>query len=628
MEINLPSSVIEIADSAFGGCFWALDGSFPKSMKYTETSFEHVPFYLSMLAGKPCPSEDIGKNNISITEAFKKSDKENITKQFSDVLEYYKTGVIPEGTFCYARLLSPPQKPEGAIIPDIDSLDFASLELIENSWNGTERVNISIVIPCEGGYDLMLGYRLYDRWDCLYWEDVRWRIEEISFIPTKAEESADLAIGDWFIEFEIEPANDYEPRDLYKGITFTHRDGRSIFESRFDSYMPYEFHISPDGNSFIVEYLTGGGWCFFIEDLTGKLYDTCWSYEAPCVPWFEKGDGKYLAHSATWNTDPETMGTYPVRGKNEKGEFLMNYSTGTILRDDMYIYYDLLYVTEGHESEWGFVQETRDGSDKFVTLCDRIYWTADGVEGGKLLNENYSTTTFGIIYKTPSTWYMGMYDEYRTGDADNWRAEYTGRAIKVSEDFEMKVENAFMVVPEKVDASTFKLVKGDGKYIKEYSVIETVQMLVSTFRKSYYVEVRTPDNYIIPMFFYSYSDGDSVDYFDVVIRPIIESVKLCVSLPIDELSAEKTADGQFLKVKFIDGDSTLEGTLPIEGFADMELLSEEDKIVMHHETVLGFLNCYGYTVLKLEGDYYLSFNGDFTGKYNFIFKNGIFESLN
>lgn len=623
-EIHLPNSMIELADGAFGGCCWAFEGSYPESMKFTKSSFDIVPFYLTMLAGEPCPSEDIGKNNITITEAFKKSNTENITKQLSDALEYYNTGVIPEETFCYASLSNGPQKPDGAIIPDIDSLDFAFLELVEQSWDGYERTNISIVIPCEGSYDLMLGYRLYDRWDCLYWEDVRWRIEEISFIPTRADQSADLVIGDWFIEFEVEPANDYEPRDLYKGITFTHRDGRSIFESRFDSYAPYEFQISPDGNSFIVEYQTVYGWCFFIEDLTGKLYDTCWSYEAPCVPWFEKGDGKYLAHSALWNTDPETMDIYPIRGTSEKGKFLMNYNTGNIYRDDMYIYYDLLYLTEGPESEWGSVQITRDGSDKYAAFCARIYWTADGAEGGELLNENYNATTYGIIYKVPSTWYMGMYDEYRTGDADNWRAEYPGRAIKVSENFEMKVENVFMVVPEKVDTSTFKLVKGDGKYIKEYSVVETVQMLVSTFRKSCYVEIRTPDNYIIPIFFYTYSDGDSADYFNRVIRPTIESVRLCNTAVIEEKRAEKKNDGQFMTVTFKDGEETLSGTLSLKDIVDLESYTEDDSIIHDPSINYDFLGMHNFMVLKIENgsqtDYYLTFEGVFVNKYSFVLK--------
>ncbi|MBQ8207452.1 MAG: leucine-rich repeat domain-containing protein [Clostridia bacterium] len=616
-EIHLPSSMIELANGAFGSCCWAFEGSYPEDMVFTESSFDMVPFYLTKLAGKPCPSEDIGKGNVTISEAFKMSNAENITEQFADVLEYYATGIVPADTFCYGGIHEGQALPEGAILPDIDSLDFASLQLIERDWNS--KTNVDVVIPCEGGYDMLIGYRLYDRWDRLYWKDVRWRVEAISFIPNDAAGSADLAIGDWFIEYEMNG-------EQYSAITFTNSSGVSVYEHRFPSEAEYRYQISPDGQSFIVEYLSMGVWSFFIEDLTGELYHTWWSYEAPCVPYYIKADGKYLAHTAEWNTDPETMEEFPIRAQNEHGEFLMNYHTGEILRDDMYIYYDLVYTSKG--IKWNEEQTVYDGSDKYDIFAGFIGYICEGDINGELLAEEYSYKTQGLLYKAPHTWDMGAFDTER--GENNWRAEFIGRLIKVPEDFEMTLANHFTAVPDAVDATTFKLYKGDGVYIKEWTVAEAVDIVVSEARRSIFVEIRTMDDYIIPIIFYSYSDGDSADYFDRVIVPIVESVRLCEGVKITELKAEKKNDGQFMTVAFEDGEQTLSGVLSLDGIVDMNSYTDEDIAVYDPsaEPYPQFMGLYNYMIMRFEGDYYFTFEGVFVNKYTFIFENGIFKPLN
>lgn len=605
-EIHLPSSMVELANGAFGSCFWAFEGSYPEDMKFTETSFDMVPFYLTMLAGEPCPSEDLGRGNVTIEEAFRRSNTEMITKQLADVLEYYETGKIPEDTFCYGGIYEGQAQPEGAILPDIGDLDFASLQIIEQDWNS--KTNIDVIIPCDGGYDMLIGYRLYDRWDRLYWKDVRWRVEAISFIPNDAKGSADLAIGDWFIEYEMNG-------EQYSAITFTNTSGVSVYEHRFPSEAEYRYQISPDGQSFIVEYLSMGVWSFFIEDLTGKLYNTWWSYDAPCVPYYIKADGKYLAHSAEWNTDPETMDKFPVKAQNEHGEFLMNYHTGEILRDDMYIYYDLVYTSKG--IKWNEEQTVYDGADKYKTFVGFIHWICESDINGELLSEEYSYNTCGLLYKAPHTWEMGMLDTER--GKNNWRAEFIGRLIKVPEDFEMTLANHFTAVPDAVDATTFKLYKGDGVYIKEWTVVEAVDIVVSEARRSIFVEIRTMDDHIIPIIFYSYSDGDSSDYFDRVIVPIVESVRFCEGVEITELKAEKKNDDQLLTATFEDGEQTLSGVLSLEGIVDMNSYTDED-VAVHDpsaEPYPSFMGLYNYMIMRFEDDYYFTFEGVFVNKYSY-----------
>ncbi len=610
--INLPDSVMELADGVFSSCFQAVDGSFPDGMKFTESSFNNVPFYQSMLAGAPCPGEDFVRGSVTIEEAFRKSNGENITSQFEDVLEYYSTGIIPEDTFCYGGITEGQKKPEGAIIPSIDSLDFASLELKTNDWNA--KSVLDVIIPCEGGYDMLIGYRIYEIWECLYWNEVRWRVEVITFIPNDAEGSADSTMGEWFIEFGKEG-------EAYKTITFTNKDGVSIYEHRFPSDIEYRMTISPDGNRFLIEYMNAGDWNFFIEDLTGKLYHTWWSYDAPCVPYLGKGDGVYIAHSAEWNTDPETMEQYPIRAKNENGEFLMDYSTGEILRDDMYIYYDIYYVD--YELNFEDTQTVYDGSDRYVEWIRENYWIAEGDAEGNIIKEEYSKGSRGFIYKAPHTWDSGMFDTGRS--ENNLRAEFVGMLIKVPAEYKMTSENHFGWTEFKFDKDSLEHHEGDGKYIKEWAAISGKDASGGALRKVYYVEIITPDNYMTQIYFYSWFDGDSDDYFERVLVPVIESVRVCDAMHIEKVFAEKADAGQFMTVEFSDGEEIISGTFDLEGIVDMTRYTDEDYTELDHSKgYYDFLGMYDLAVLKFEDDYYFTASGVFVGKYDFKFKDGKF----
>ena len=618
--INLPDSVMELADGVFSSCFRAVDGSFPDGMKFTESSFNNVPFYQSMLAGAPCPGEDFVRGSVTIEEAFRKSNGENITSQFEDVLEYYSTGVIPEDTFCYGGITEGQKKPDGAIIPSIDSLDFASLELKTNDWNAKSVVDV--IIPCEGGYDMLIGYSLYEIWECLYWNEVRWRVSVITFIPNDAEGSADSTMGEWFIEFGKEG-------EAYKSITFTNKEGVSIYEHRFPSDVEYRMTLSPDGNSFLIEYMSAGVWNFFIEDLTGKLYNTWWSYDAPCVPYLGKGDGDYIAHSAEWNTDPETIEQYPIRAKNENGEFLMDYSTGEILRtgeklrDDMYIYYDILYVDR--ELKFNEKQTVYDGSDRYVEQFGAIHSISEGDAYGNIIKQEHNNRSMGFIYKAPHTWDDGMSDTERS-IYNSYRVEFIGNFIKVPAEYKMTAENNFGWKTSEFDDVRLEHHEGDGKYIKEWSsMLARKDIVGGVLLKVYYVEIRTPDDNIMQVYFYSWYDGDSEDYFERVLIPVIESVRVCDKMKIEKVFAEKTADGQFMTVEFSDGEKIISGTFDLDGIVDMTIYTDEDYTELDHSKgYYDFLGMYDYAVLKFENDYYFTTSGVFGGKYDFKLVDGKF----
>ncbi|MBQ8005532.1 MAG: leucine-rich repeat domain-containing protein, partial [Clostridia bacterium] len=316
-EIHLPSTLLELEEGAFSGCIYATEGSYPKGLKIGENAFDIVPFYLSLLAGAPCPHEDILKNNVTIAEAFAKSDSELITAQFNDIFEFYKTGTISGESFCYSAIMGAPELPESTELPGAEDIEFSSLKIVERAWSS--QTNADIIIPLVGKYDIIIGYRLYDRFSPMYWSDIKWRVENISFVPKDAAADADIAFGDWYISMI---GND---TDGYSSISFTNKDGKSYTEERFPSTEKYRFILSPDGERFIVEY-SSGGWNFFIEDLSGKLYNTWWSYDAPCVPYYSKVDGAYLPGTAMWNTSPDTMEQYPIIAENIQGRFLMDFS--------------------------------------------------------------------------------------------------------------------------------------------------------------------------------------------------------------------------------------------------------------------------------------------------------------
>ncbi len=604
-EIHLPSSVIELGEGAFSGCIYALEGSYPENMIIGKNAFDIVPFYQTMLAGKPCPAEDILRGNVTLSEAFTLSNAECITRQFKDILAYYETGEIAEDTFCYGALYEAQPKPEGAILPNIDDLDFASLQIVERDL--TSQTNVDIVIPCQGDYNMVIGYRIYDRFAPLYWQDVKWRAENISFIPSNAASTADIAVGDWYIEFEMEE-NGY-----YNAITFTNKNGKSYHEFRFPSEREYTFALSPDGNSIIVEYMSSGTWNFFIEDFTGKLYKTWWSYEAPCVPYFARADGDYFPHSAEWNTDPETMAQYPVVAENVQGRFLMDYSrelirNNTYSGEDTVMYYDVKYIdsdTFGKASE-----PLYDGADKKNTDLFRI--TQINNETSEIVTND---PNLAVMITTPHTW-NGILDGVREELCiyPSTRYEYVSAIYKVSSEYTENSVLGFGELEERV-AKTFKRCGIKGEHVKSYSYVISKNVYGDVATVIYFVNIRTKEDYIIPIYFYYYPLNDDGDYFEDVIVDIIKSVRIADISPQTEIKATPNGEESLLLTTAFDNEKSERIYGELELYEICKTVPENELTPIYG----GFreLGLFGFTICELEDEYYLYFYGMYE---NYTFK--------
>ena len=340
-EIYLPDSVLELAEGAFSGCLMAAFGYVSEATVRYDNTFSEVPFYMSMVIGQMTPAEEYLQGLVTIEEAIEKSDREVIMEQVSNIIGVYSGEKVPDGFFGQAAVTGPEADslPDGVTLPDAATVSYGDLTVVPGQWESN--VVCSLLIPCGGGYNMSIGFSVYALWSYYYWDEVKWRAETVDFVPDTPE-SGELVFGNWIITFG-------EENGLYNELTFTSADGTNyVREFRFPSEEAYRLKMSPDGNAFIIEYTSGGVPSFFIEDLSGSLYTTWWSYAAPCVPWYSKADGTYISGSAEWNTDGATMGEYQVTGESNFGKFLMNYKTGELTREskavgEVFIYYDCVY---------------------------------------------------------------------------------------------------------------------------------------------------------------------------------------------------------------------------------------------------------------------------------------------
>lgn len=622
-KINIPENVIEIADGAFAWCTSVLELSYSEKTLIGGTTFDVVPAYLTMLAGgEMSPSEEIARG-ISITDAFKKSNGEIITEQIKDILDVYLSGEINENTFCYGALFERQPLPSGVTVPMFDSLDFASLDLIERNWEA--QTNIAVRIPCGGGYDMLIGFRLYDRWDKLYWKDVKWRAESITFVPTDVAANADLIIGDWYIEFEID-----ENTGAYNALTFTSSDGSiSVYEYRFPSNRPYNLIPSPDGKGFIVEYWHDNYCDFFVEDLSGALYQTWWSFKAPCVPYDTRAYGRYIPGSAGWNTDPETKDIWTVKAENINGVFLINYITGDFDKDNLLSYFDILYTGEEpiYEAEVFY-----DGSDKYNTDIVWVGYIRE-IRDGAFIREYYDPSLYNIKFDTPHTW-VGFDDRIRSEkELYAWRLDMNGSIHDVGKDFVLDDNTfSFYSFPQNVDPLNIEInvFEGDGEHITAWGYCTEKQVIFESVRTNYYVNVQTSSGHLILLTLYSYRDGDAPDYFERVLVPLIESVRLCPKGAITEMSATNDGEKSILTVNFKDSrGNAISGKLD---FAEIESASP----ITPGETVtwnpvaysfIGFVNHYicEYTE-NGKTCYYLYFEDLIKGQ-TFVLEDGYFKRI-
>ncbi len=178
--IHLPDSVEYVGVQAFSQCIYAVDGTVPQTAEIGEDAFFRVPFYTSMLAGHPCPGEDIQRGTIKPSEAFVKS--AHLQEINDAVLEFIQTG--------YMRNYDVDRSEAGIRFPDFkQKIDFKSAAFVDGAWGDliecrakiyvTDQQYVSIGLACENPYD------------CSSWSDAEWKICRAEFYPDTYEVQKD-----------------------------------------------------------------------------------------------------------------------------------------------------------------------------------------------------------------------------------------------------------------------------------------------------------------------------------------------------------------------------------------------------------------------------------------------------
>ncbi|MBQ8510500.1 MAG: leucine-rich repeat domain-containing protein [Clostridia bacterium] len=302
--INLPDSVTIIDEGAFAYCTSAVDGHIPDSAYVGNNAFEAVPFYLTRLAGLPCPLEEIKRGLITPSQAIQRSNLDSLEAQIEYVLASL-AGIdyTPDDAakFAYGAVHSMPEVPEGYVIPTEFTWD--QLTYADRGWGNTGIYDVQILLPCDGFTIVMQAYS-YDTNDALYWSDVRFRLTGVFLMSDETGESAEDSHG-WSYTFDVEDG-------IWKAITFTHEDGRIVRSAGGRlSMTEYRLIWSPEGTRCAVEWTNGGQTFFYIQILNNdKVYDY-YDYN----DYINKYFGEYQTGTLVW-VDEDT-----VEGENEFGRF-------------------------------------------------------------------------------------------------------------------------------------------------------------------------------------------------------------------------------------------------------------------------------------------------------------------
>ncbi len=305
-EIDLPDSVTRLDDGAFAYCTHAVDGYIPESVDMGAGAFESVPFFLSQIAGQMSPLEEIVRGLIEPSEAIQKSDTARVLLQIDAILEFYRTGKLPDSGLPLVQriqnIIGAPL-PEDALLPD--TVDFSDLEFRDSGWGGMGIRDVQILLPLGSTCTLVMEAYLYAPGGLLYWSEAEWRIEEMMFVSDEAENER---LGDWQV---------------------TEADGTLVFYNeetgaavRTPPYLSeaesYRLLLSPEENRCVVEYARGGVWYFFVQSLDGERFEVSMnSY----IDYLNRYFGAYVPGTLFWS-DNDT-----VCGENEYGEFALDLYT-------------------------------------------------------------------------------------------------------------------------------------------------------------------------------------------------------------------------------------------------------------------------------------------------------------
>ncbi len=303
--INLPDSVKYISEGAFALCYCAVDGHVPENAEIGNLAFMGVPFYNSILAGEPCPGEDIQRGRISKSDALLKSDLNAFTEQLEYVLatlrgdEDYKPS--KEAKFAGGAIYEMPKVPDNITVPDEVSID--DLTLKDNGWDGK-----LLVVLSAGDCDVIMEVSGFDIYSQLHWSDVQFHITKIYFVNDLNEYAEDeVTITGDKIAITQKTEEGY-----YNDITFIDENGDTVsFSSSYYSITPYTFTYSPSGNRVVAEYQhTNGQYRFLVIPLNGSN-----EYE---FDYMDGYFGEYTKGSIRWIDDEN------LEGINQFGRFTVN----------------------------------------------------------------------------------------------------------------------------------------------------------------------------------------------------------------------------------------------------------------------------------------------------------------
>ncbi len=301
IAIYLPESIVRVDEGAFAGCTYAVDGYIPTHIDMDDSSFEHVPFYLTLLAGHMSPLEEIRRGLVTPSEAAAKTDNDYLKTQIETILAYYRTGTFPSDAELRLHHIVDAELPKEAVLPE--SFSMEDIEYRDNGFGGMGIRDLQLCLPLGENCTLVMEAYLYGGgMDILDWSEARWRIEQVMF----AVEVAEPDYAPWSVT-----------QDASSAITFYNTEtGVTVRTPILQDYSTeYALLFSPNGNRCIVEYKRPSFWAFFVLALDGEKFQ---SSQHIYVDYLGRYFGQYEAGSLSW-ADNDT-----IEGINEHGAFTWN----------------------------------------------------------------------------------------------------------------------------------------------------------------------------------------------------------------------------------------------------------------------------------------------------------------
>ncbi len=330
--VYLPDTITYLEEGAFAHCVDAVDGYIPAhlSREMTDAAFPVVPFYLTKLAGSVSPLEDIRRNNITPSEAIRKSDLEGLSRQLDYLFAHLRGEGYPmdEVTgLANGAVVGMDEIPADFTAPQ--TVNFADITYFDTGWRTTGIYDVQIRVDC-GNYTLMIHSYAYNTGTALYWEDVFFRLASVTFIPEDAD--AEVTSHGWTATWEEIVGDPYPTYDEERGVwndryctdlVFTHEDGRIIpTRNNTISFAPYELIFSPDGSRCIVQHKDdyNGQWHFYVHALNGdKIQNGVDTYQFYDNRYFTP----YIHGTLSWIDNDH------VAGQNQNGGFVLDIYSAT-----------------------------------------------------------------------------------------------------------------------------------------------------------------------------------------------------------------------------------------------------------------------------------------------------------